>query len=387
MTGRSTNRPNTLYYIESSYYSGKMQAYLRFKRIPFLRVRVTWAMMARKILPATGLMEVPVIQRPDGSWMRDSTAMIEWFEQRHPARRILPGDPVQAFLCFLLEDYADEWLWAPALHYRWSYPTDRWLCARRFTEELISHPPKWLTRYHIAIRQYLTYVRGEGTTRETRAQAEYIYRRELAHLQKIFEVRPFLLGDRPCLADFGYFASMFRHFSLDPTPQRVMIETAPAVYEWVARMWNASTLPDGNPHWIADPEVLHQDWSQILTTIGKTYLPYLAANAKALSEGATRFEACLDDVPYRVLRTSPYRAYCRHRLQRRFEALPSEAKTTVREILEASGCWDSFMLHGALGHNCAGADNLPECTAFAVNAPGKFLYYFTGTPHHRRAGQ
>ena len=100
MTGPGTNKPYTLYYIDSSYYSGKMQAYLRFKRIPFRQVQVTWTMMARKILPATGLMEVPVIQRPDGSWMRDSTAMIEWFEQRYPPipdlctrRGHHPGDP------------------------------------------------------------------------------------------------------------------------------------------------------------------------------------------------------------------------------------------------------------------------------------------------------
>jgi glutathione S-transferase len=361
-----------------------MQAYLRFKRIPFRQFQVSWTMMARKILPATGLMEVPVIQRPDGSWMRDSTAMIEWFEQRYPARRILPGDPEQAFLCFLLEDYADEWLWPRALHYRWSYPKDRWLAARRFTEDLISHRPRWLTRYHIAIRQYLTYVRGEGITRETRAQAEYIYRRELAHLQKIFAVRPFLLGDRPCLADFGYFASMFRHFSLDPTPQRIMIETAPAVYEWVARMWNSSTLSDGNPHWIADPEVLHQDWSEILTTIGRTYLPYLAANAKAISDDDRCFDTCLDDVPYRGLRTNLFRAYCRHRLQSRYETLPPEAKTTLRQILDETGCWTPLMQFGRLGHSCAGADNLPECKPYPVGTLGKIRNYMTGTPRHAR---
>jgi len=32
---------------------------------------------------------------------------------------------------------------------------------------------------------------------------------------------------------------MFRHFGIDPTPSRIMRNTAPAVYEWVARMWNA----------------------------------------------------------------------------------------------------------------------------------------------------
>jgi len=33
----------------------------------------------------------------------------------------------QAFLCRLIEDYADKWLWRPAMHYRWSYFSDRQL--------------------------------------------------------------------------------------------------------------------------------------------------------------------------------------------------------------------------------------------------------------------
>jgi glutathione S-transferase len=83
------------------------------------------------------------------------------------------------------------------------------------------------------------YLRGEGITPENRADVERHYADELADLEAILRRRPFLFGDRPSLADFGYFASMFRHFGIDPTPSRIMRNTAPAVYEWVARMWNA----------------------------------------------------------------------------------------------------------------------------------------------------
>ena len=46
-------------------------------------------------------------------------------------------------------------------------------------------------------------------------------------------------GDVPTLADFGLYGPMFRHFSQDPTPAEVMRLRAPAVFEWVARLWNA----------------------------------------------------------------------------------------------------------------------------------------------------
>ena len=53
--------------------------------------------------------------------MTDSTAMIEWFEARHSEYPILPPDPLQGFVCHLLEGWADEWWWRPAMHYRWHY--------------------------------------------------------------------------------------------------------------------------------------------------------------------------------------------------------------------------------------------------------------------------
>jgi hypothetical protein len=74
--------PYRLYYMDISYFSGKMQAYLRYKEIPHESIHVTWRMMTNRILPQTGLMEVPIVHTPEGQWLRDSTSMIEWFEAR-----------------------------------------------------------------------------------------------------------------------------------------------------------------------------------------------------------------------------------------------------------------------------------------------------------------
>ena len=81
-------------------------------------------------------------------------------------------------------------------------------------------------------------MRRDGVTRETWDHVESIYFQTLERLSDIFANRPFLLGQSPTLSDFGFFASMFRHFSQDPTAAEHMRKRAPAVFEWQARLWN-----------------------------------------------------------------------------------------------------------------------------------------------------
>ena len=107
-------------------------------------------------------------------------------------------------------------------------------------------------------------MRGDGVDASTWSHVEGGYLRALEHLESILATRPFLLGARPSLADFGYFGPMFRHFGCDPTPVAIMRDRAPGVYAWVARVWNAraSDLPGG-----LDADI-PADWGPILDEIG-----------------------------------------------------------------------------------------------------------------------
>merc|ERR1712000_627652 len=58
-------------------------------------------------------------------------------------------------------------------------------------------------------------------------------------MEAILKRQPFIMGERPTIADFGLAGPFFRHFSSDPTPRKIMQQRAPAVFEWVARLWNA----------------------------------------------------------------------------------------------------------------------------------------------------
>jgi len=327
----------TVYGSAISYYTGKLEGYLRYKEIPYRFVTMSPAVSLR-LARETGTSQIPAVELPDGRFMTDTTPMIDWFETHHPESAVIPRDPLQAFISRLVEDYAEEWLWRPAMHFRWSYSQDALLLSRKIADELLSGIPLpgFAKRFVMRQRQGGFYVRRDGVTRETWDHVEAIYFDTLDRLSNIFATRPFLLGEAPTLADFGFFASMFRHFSQDPTPAELMRERAPAVFEWQARLWNARAsqtsfeLVSGVP----------KDWEPFLDDIGAAYLPYLCANAEGFAAGRRRHDATIQGVRYRNLPVSQYRVWCLERLRVHFEALPDETRAQARALLERHGCWE-----------------------------------------------
>jgi glutathione S-transferase len=330
-------QPLRVYGASISYYTGKLEGYLRFKEIPYERVTSSPRIM-RRLLKETGADQIPAVELPDGRLLTDTTPIIDWLEAQYPEPPVIPRDPLQAFASRLLEDYAEEWLWRPAMHYRWSYRTDALHLSRKIVDELLGGVPlpAFLKRIAIRRRQYGGYVRGDGVSRETWDHVEGIYRKTLAQLEAIFERRPYLLGDLPTLADFGFFASMFRHFAQDPTASDLMRQHAPGVFEWQARLWNArasrlrGALIPGIP----------ADWSPILSEIGSAYLPFLNANATAWKAGQRRFATEIQGVRYRNLPVSHYRVWCLERLRAHFDALAGAPRNEARSLLVEHDCWE-----------------------------------------------
>ncbi len=355
------DEPFLLYGMDVSYFTGKLEAYLRYKRIPYQRIDAQTRHLRGPIRRHAGVMKVPVVRTPDGTWLQDTTPMIDWFEARVPAGAVLPADPLQAVCCRLLEDYADEWLWRPALHYRWSYRRDARLLGDRIAVEVMGDVPlprAWRAAM-MRRRQYRLYVAGDGVRATTRSHVEAIYTRTLARLEVILAQQPYLLGGRPCLADFGFFASMFRHFSLDPTPARLMRDRAPAVYAWVARLWNARCDTVAGD-W-APPGTLPVGWEALLRDCGEAYLPYLHANAVAWRDRRRRFDCDVQGAPYRALPTVRYRVWCRERLQDHVEAAPATAQAALRAQLEARGCWEPLWRDGRIASGMFEGQTPPLC--------------------------
>jgi glutathione S-transferase len=373
------HQPYTLYLMWISYFSGKMQAYLRYKEVPHECIELKWRGMLNVLFPNTGLMKVPVVRTPEGEWLADTTPMIDWFEQRFPAGPVTPPDPFQAFFSRLVEDYADEWLWRPALHYRWSYAQDAQALSHRFAETFLSDMPgpKAVTAWIARDRQLRHYVRGDGVTPETRAHVEGIYLNTLDRLEAIFRDQPFLLGAKPSLADFGFFASMFRHFSQDPTPSLIMQARAPAVFEWVARLWN-TRHSTAKGEWVA-PGTLPAGWQVILKDVGEAYLPYLHANAAAFRAGRRRFDLEVQGLCYHNLPVVGYRVWCREQLQKHYAAVPDSARAAVDQQLQASGCLEPLLRDGCIESGLYADVTPPVCKPRRIGPGEKISRYFTGT--------
>jgi glutathione S-transferase len=328
----------TAYVSDVSYYSGKLEAYLRYAQIAHRRVEINTRILRDTILPATGYMKVPCMQCPDGRWLKDTTPMIAWLDARHAAPSIYPADPAQRFLALLVEDYADEWLWRPAMYYRWNFADSHALLRRRLGRDLAAgtwHSPMllgWFMRW----RQYRVYVRGDGVRRHNEAAVQALYARTLTQLEALLAGRRFLLGERPSIVDFAYFASMFRHFALDPHSAKQMVDTAPAVYAWVGRVWAARADRDRDRdrglESFDDPA-----WGAVFAEIGRDYLRYLDTNARAYAEGRKHVDLQLDDARYPRMPVVRYRVACREQLLKAWHALDAGAQHAVCIRTAASG--------------------------------------------------
>jgi len=329
-------KPLRVYGSAISYYTGKLEGYLRYKEIAYEFIPLT-PFLQRRVRRRTGNGQMPAVEPPDGRFMTDTTQMIEWFEGQYPKPAVIPHDPLQGFMSRLVEDYAEEWLWRSAMHFRWSYRADALLLSRRISEELMTGIPLpgVVKRFLLRLRQHGGYVQRDGVSRETWDHVEGCYFKTLDQLEAIFAERPYLLGEVPTLADFGFFAPIFRHFSQDPTPAEIMRRRAPGVFAWQARLWNARAsrcdgkLVSGIP----------DDWAPILDEVGMAYLPYLCANAQAWKAGQRRHEATIQGVRYRNLPVSQYRVWCLERLRSHYQALPECAQAEARALLEAHACW------------------------------------------------
>ena len=85
--------PLTIYGPEVSYFTGKLEAAVRFMELPYRTVAKGPTDMARP----TGVAQVPGLQLADDRWLTDTTPIIVWLDERYPDAQVIPRDPVLAF--------------------------------------------------------------------------------------------------------------------------------------------------------------------------------------------------------------------------------------------------------------------------------------------------
>ena len=314
-------------------YSMKMRAILRYRRLPYVWEQVTPKNDAERaqVKPAV----IPVLQFPDGSYHNDSTPMIYALEAAHPDNRsIVPPDPGDAFLAFLLEDMADEWATKLMFHYRWYRERDQvrmseWLAFDRAGGGGYAGVKAFADKFRDRQVGRMALV---GCTPENAPIIEDSARRLAAIFEAHVLERPFLFGTRPSLAEFSWYGQ-FSQLIVDPTPNDLLREIAPFTVRWLMQIDDASGV-EGT--WRKPDEPLPVAVEQLLAFAGEVYLPFLEANLAALAAGEPTFTAELLGRPYSQ-GAFKYQARCLQDLQRAYALLPDASKAWVTPMLEEAG--------------------------------------------------
>ena len=299
---------------ELSGYSVKVRSYFRYKGLPhewILRAPATQSEFQKYAkLPL-----VPLVVTPQGEGIQDSTPIIERFEAASPS--LTPEDPTLAFLSALLEEYGDEWGNKWMFHYRWTYPADCWATAERMTGRL-------------------GFV---GSNPTTQPLIEASFKRVLQILDAHLASRPYLLGGRPAMADFGLWGQLYEA-ATDPTPGAIMRASAPNVMDWVQRMLAPKAEGPFEP-WSA----LAAGLTPLLAEeVGRLFLPWSAANAAAIARGDKSFTVTLADAPW-MQEPQRYHARSLQEIRRKYAAARGAAG--LDDLLAQTGCLSVLRNEGA----------------------------------------
>lgn len=283
---------------QMSMFTRKLEAQLRFQGIPW-----NWHFKTREggplIETRTGTHFIPALMTPEKWMIHDTIALGPMLNDRFHGAPVIPASPLQRACCFILEDVFNHWLGRVCVHTRWCYPDNvAWVGPRfganmllnrsmeePFTEqELIDLAPVGEMMYQ-GFGKNACEVNGVGPEQESAVRGDY--NKMLAALGTHFAQNDFLLGPRPCLADFALAGACKAHFVTDPVPK-----------SWLGK--HETMLCAYTDRLFADHDVAASDWlagdkvPETLTTIldyaQGTYYRFASANIAAGLAGEKHYE-------------------------------------------------------------------------------------------------
>jgi glutathione S-transferase len=335
-------RPLKLIGGSASPYSRKMRAVLRYRRVPF-----EWTPQnspAALALPRPKVPIIPVLGFVDDEGtctevMTDSSPQIARLETMFADRSLVPIDPVVAFLDFLLEDYADEWVTKIMYHYRW-YPDGAidkagrllpLLAGTGIPDEQWGTMREWITTRQVERRALV------GSTEQNRPIIEDSYLRLLHILDAHLTEHDFLFGDRPGRSDFGLFGQLSQLAWWDPEAAEVAVREGSRVVVWVDRNDDLSWWPtDGAAGWV-DRDSIPDSTRALLHEAGRTYAPFMLANHAAFTGDDEMVRCTIDGAGYSQGRFG-YQKKCLDWLREEYTALAEADRTAVDDRIAGTGC-------------------------------------------------
>lgn len=322
---------------EMSPYSVKIRSYFRYKGIPHQWILRNAASQAEYEQYAR-MPIIPLVVTPQGVGIQDSTPIIDQIERLHPQPSIHPDDPVTGFISALIEEFGDEWGNKWMFHYRWARDIDQISSAGRIAR---MRNPRAGEQEHAA---FASQVRARmvdrlwfvGSNAVTAPQIEAGFLDMLELLENHLAGRSYLFGARPAFGDFGLWGQFYELWT-DPTAGALIEGGAPHVLDWVQRMlWPRA-------------EGAFEAWTTLQPTLmpilsrqaGGQFMPWTAANAKALAEKQEEFAVALGDKIW-IQKPQKYHARSLAALRARYAEIAD--KSALDSVLQAAGCLAG--LHG-----------------------------------------
>lgn len=305
----------TLYGSARSYFTSKVENILRFQGLPYRLVN-KMPHDGSAIETRTGSGAIPALVTPEDWPLADSTPISKFLDQRYANRPIIPKTPVQRIGTLLLEDWFDEWFMRVAMYTRWNFPESvealvgsgaSMQVLGKAWHEVTAHERREidpLVQASLArIENFRFRMTGEvaaayGTTPDQGEDVMVWFGEFLDHMAIHLEHYPFLLGERPSIADFVLSGGTAAHFGNDTWPRQFIEQRRPVFLDYAERCWNTKA---SDATWLPDDQI-PDTWAPFFDEIQNRYLPYLLANREALGRGAAMVEI---DLGYGTVATPP----------------------------------------------------------------------------------
>ncbi len=314
---------------EMSPYSIKVRSYFRYKQIPHQWIARTPA-TEEEYKKYARLPIVPTVATPEGEGMQDSTPIIEAMEAKYPDPTIHPANEL-AFLSALVEEFGDEWGNKLMFHFRWWDELDKQASAQTLARLMQPHGSKEDVS-NIA-KMVLARMSGRGhfvgSSAETAPLIETYFFELIDILELHLATRKYLFGARPSFGDFGLAAQLYE-CAIDPTCGGILRARGANILDWCQRM-NEPRNDGPFENW----STLAPTLRPLLDYIGRYFLPWTVANAKALQAGEQTFSVDLAGKAY-VQQPQKYHAKSLAALREKYRVVSGNA--ALNEILVASDC-------------------------------------------------
>ena len=320
-----------IYGSELSPYSVKVRSFFRYKKLNHEWIPRSPAVQA-EFQKYAKLPLVPLVVTPEGEGIQDSTPILESFETSHPEPSVTPADPALAFVSALLEEYGDEWGNKWMFHYRWRYQPDAWSTAERIAQQMMgAQGTLAVAQARAAVAERMMGRLGfVGSNDGTQPLIEASFGKALGLIDAHLASRPYLLGGRPAMADFGLWGQLYEA-ATDPTPGAVMRASAPNVMGWIQRMLSPEAKGDFEALQALAPTLM-----PLLTLeVGGLFLPWSAANAAAIGRGDKSFTMSLGGAEC-TQEPQKYHARSLAEIRRKFTAAKGAAG--LEPLLASTGC-------------------------------------------------